>query len=78
MTKKLTLERLPMFMANNYILHLDLNLPGVDEDDMDRVRESLHASFMSVSKETALRRIALDQELAKFGRGFQTLTFDGA
>ncbi|KAG9072925.1 hypothetical protein KI688_000706 [Linnemannia hyalina] len=42
MTKKLTLERLPMFMACNYILHLDLDLPGVDEDDMDRVRESLH------------------------------------
>ncbi|KAF9085807.1 hypothetical protein BGX23_009356 [Mortierella sp. AD031] len=66
--KKLTLERLPMFMACNYILHLDSELPGVDEDDMDKVRESLHVGLMSVSKETALLCCAFDEELAKFGR----------
>ncbi|KAF9154058.1 hypothetical protein DFQ26_000358 [Actinomortierella ambigua] len=65
--KKLTFERLPMFMACNYILHLDSELPGVDEDDMDKIRDSLHVSLMSVSNETALLHCALDEELAKNG-----------
>lgn len=44
-----------------------VELPGIDENDMDKIRESLHVSLISLPKETALLCCALDEELATSG-----------
>ncbi|KAF9577786.1 hypothetical protein BGW38_006774 [Lunasporangiospora selenospora] len=67
MTKKLTLERLPLFMACNYILHLDSELAAIDENDMEKIRMTLQACLMSLPKGTVLLCNALDDELLASG-----------
>ncbi|KAG0367632.1 hypothetical protein BGX24_003147 [Mortierella sp. AD032] len=59
--KKLTFERLPMFMSCNYILNLDSELPGVDEVDMNKdthAHSSLDA-LMALVFPTRFRSIEL-------------------
>ncbi|CAO3566254.1 unnamed protein product [Mortierella alpina] len=67
LSKNMSMQLLPLFLAANFIWNLDHELPGLSEETMGIVQQTLNIPLLPMPKELAVFGYDLDQELAATG-----------